>query len=173
MEKTIIYIGGYQSSGHKAGYFTEKLNCDLAIFAPDYDKEDPVKIRKEIIQAIERAISEGKQVEIIGSSTGGMTALLLQEHFNLKMYLINPLLAKEQFIDQEHPVGPQLKPLSRILLNQEYKNNQIIIYLGKNDELLNPDYTRDFASKKKITTIEFEGDHAGVESLDMIIKDIE
>lgn len=172
MKKTIIYIGGYQSSGHKAGYFGERLSDNLITFAPDYDKEDPSEIRNGIIEALKSALSKGEEVHIIGSSTGGMTALLLQPYFNVKMHLINPLLAKEQFFDQEHPVGPQLKPLSEVLLNQTYLNNKINIYLGTEDELLNPEYTREFASNKNIEVIEFSGDHAGVGSLDLIIDDI-
>jgi len=172
MEKTIIYIGGYQSSGYKAEYIEKKLNHKLVVFAPDYDNEKPEDISGRIVEAIKTALKSQNQVEIIGSSTGGMTALLLQPYFNFKMYLINPLLAKEQFFDQEHPVGPNLDPVAKKLHAQDFSENKVNIYLGVNDELLNPEYTRQFAKEKNIEIIEFKGDHAGVECLDLIIEEI-
>jgi len=172
MNKTIIYIGGYKSSGYKASLLQDKLDCEVIDISPDYDTENPKDIQKQIIETIENAKQKGNQVEIIGSSTGGMTALLLSLKFTLPMYLINPLIAKEHFFDQNHPVGPHLKPMSDLILNGDYSNNKIIIYSGSNDELLNPEYTRNFAKSKNISVITFEGNHAGNESLDMIIKNI-
>ncbi|MEN8138430.1 MAG: YqiA/YcfP family alpha/beta fold hydrolase [Bacteroidota bacterium] len=170
MNKTIIYIGGYQSGGHKSSYFSNKLECDFVSFTPDYDNENPKDIRQKIIDSIDYATEKGHKVEVIGSSTGGMTALLLSAKYNLAMYLINPLISKEHFFDQNHPVGPSLKPLSEIILNQDYDNNNIKIFLGENDDLLNPEYTKKFAASKNIEVISFVGDHAGNESLDLIIN---
>jgi len=167
-KKTIIYIGGYQSGGHKTSILRKIIDHEIINFLPDYDTETPNNIQNKIITAIENAISKGHWVEIIGSSTGGMTALLLFSKYNLPMYLINPLLAKEQFLDNNHPVGPMLKSASEILLKQEYLNNKINIFLGEKDELLNPNFTKTFANKKNIKIINFEGYHAGTESLEMI-----
>jgi|LGOV01.1.fsa_nt_gb hypothetical protein len=172
MNKTIIYIGGYQSGGYKISIIKKKLDCEIIDFAPDYDKESPKDIQSKIIYAIESAIAKGNIVEIIGSSTGGMTALLLSSKYNVPMYLINPLLAKDQFFDQNHPVGPMLKSLSDTLLNLDYINNKIIFYIGENDELLNPNYSKTFAKTKNIDIVTFSGDHAGTDSLEMIIKRI-
>ena len=172
MKKTIIYIGGYKSGGYKISVLKKKLNCEVVNISPDYDTEDPNDIQQKIIIEIKSAEAKGNLVEIIGSSTGGMTALLLSQQHNLPMYLINPLIAKEQFFDQEHPVGPLLNPISKILLTNSYPNNRIIIYLGLNDELLNPNFTKEFALLKVIKVITFDGDHAGSDSLDMIIKNI-
>ena len=172
MNKTIIYIGGYKSGGHKISLLKKSLDCDVIDISPDYDEDAPKEIQKRIIEAIEGAKQKGNSVEIVGSSTGGMTALLLFQNYNLPMYLINPLLAKEQFFDESHPVGPNLKPISEILLNSEYENNKIIIYLGLNDELLNPDFTKEFATNKNIKIISFDGNHAGTESIALIIKNI-
>lgn len=169
MNKAIIYIGGYKSGGHKAEYFSSKINAEFIAFAPDYDLESPDKIQTYIRSEIEKQLNKGKSVEIIGSSTGGLTALLLFEKYKLKMYLINPLLAKEQFFDKSHPVGPTLEPLSKIVKNMNYNSNDIFIYLAEGDELLNPAFTASFAKEKDIRTINFKGDHAGVSSLDMII----
>ncbi|MCK5781540.1 MAG: hypothetical protein KAH10_03050 [Flavobacteriales bacterium] len=170
MDKVVIYIGGYQSEGYKANLLKDNLDCDLIVFEPDYDKELPTDIQRSIVDKIETEISKGNDVQIIGSSTGGMTALLLSEKYILKMYLINPLLAKEQFIDQNHPVGPLLGSISKKLLSLKYKNNSIKIFLGINDELLSPRYTKEFAKSKNIEIITFDGYHAGTESLELIIK---
>lgn len=172
MKKKVIYIGGYQSGGHKFSVLKNNLDCTVVNIAPDYDTQPPEEIQTLIIAEILSAEKNGEAVEIIGSSTGGMTALLLFQKYNFPIYLINPLLAKEQFFDQNHPVGPQLKPISEILLNNNYPNNKIIIYLGLNDELLNPDFTNEFAKNKNIKVISFSGDHAGTDSLDMIIQNI-
>jgi len=101
-----------------------------------------------------------------------MTALLISQYYNVPMYLINPLIAKEQFFDKNHPVGPMLKSISELLLSNSYTDNKIIIYLGLNDELLNPNYTKEFAESKEIDIVTFEGDHAGSDSLEMIIENI-
>ena len=172
MNKTVIYIGGYKSGGHKISLLQNNLDCEVINISPDYDTEDPKNIQKKIIEAIEGALHKGNQVQIVGSSTGGMAALLLSQKYNLPMYLINPLIAKEQFFDQSHPVGPMLKPMSELILNGDYTENKIIIYLGVNDELLNPEYTRKFADSKNIFVFAFEGEHAGTESIDMIIENI-
>lgn len=172
MDKTIIYIGGYKSGGYKISLLEDRLNCEVINISPDYDTEDPRDIQKKIIEAIVKAELKGNSVQIVGSSTGGMTALLLFQSFNLPMYLINPLIAKEQFFDQNHPVGPLLKPISEKLLSNTYPQNKIIIYLGLNDELLNPDFTLDFAKSKEIEVVTFSGDHAGSDSLDMIIENV-
>jgi len=172
MNKTIIYIGGYKSGGYKISILKKKLNCDVVNISPDYDTEDPKDIQYKIITAINNAESKGNLVEIIGSSTGGMTALLLSQKYNIPMFLINPLIAKKQFFNKDHPVGPLLKPISEILLKNSYPNNKITIYLGLNDELLNPNFTKEFAVLKGIKVITFDGDHAGNDSIDMIIKNI-
>ena len=65
-----------------------------------------------------------------------------------------------------------LDPLSEILLNKDYKNNEIYIYLGENDELLDPNFTKEFAKNKNIEIISFAGDHAGTDSLKLIIENI-
>ncbi len=172
MKKTIIYIGGYKSGGYKISILKDRLGYEIINISPDYDTENPEDIQKRLKKTIESAKLKGNSVQIIGSSTGGMTALLLSQKFNLPMYLINPLIAKAQFFDQSHPVGPMLKPISEILLSNSYPNNKIIIYLGLNDELLNPEFTKKFASSKDINVITFDGDHAGSESLEMIIENI-
>ena len=172
MNKTIIYIGGYKSGGHKYSILKENLDCEVIDISPDYDTEDPKNIQKIIIEAIEDSKQKGNNVEIIGSSTGGMTALLLSHKYSLPTYLINPLIAKDQFFNQNHPVDPMLKPMSELLLNANYPDNKIIIYSGLNDELLDPEYTRKFADSKNISLVSFEGNHAGTESIDMIIKNI-
>lgn len=172
MNKTVIYIGGYKSGGYKIGILKEKLDCEVINISPDYDTESPESIQDKIYGTIESAKQKGNSLQIVGSSTGGMTALLISQKHHIPMYLINPLISKDQFFDQDHPVGPMLKPLSEMLLANTYQNNKIIIYLGLNDELLNPDYTKEFASSKGIKVITFEGDHAGSDSLDMIIKNI-
>ena len=172
MNKTIIYIGGYKSGGYKISVLKDKLSCDVVNISPDYDTEDPKGIQQKIITEINNAEAKGNLVEIIGSSTGGMTALLLSQKYKLPMHLINPLIAKDQFFDKEHPVGPLLKPISEILLKNSYLNNKITIYLSLNDELLNPKFTKKFAVLKTIKVITFDGDHAGNDSIDMIIKNI-
>ena len=172
MNKTVIYIGGYKSGGYKIGLLKELLDCEVVNISPDYDTEHPKDIQKKIFESIEKAKSEGKKVEIVGSSTGGMTALLISQYYNVPMYLINPLIAKEQFFDKNHPVGPMLKSISELLLSNSYTDNKIIIYLGLNDELLNPNYTKEFAESKEIDIVTFEGDHAGSDSLEMIIENI-
>jgi len=172
MNKTVIYIGGYKSSGYKFSILKDNLDCEVIDISPDYDTEHPKDIQKKLEETIENSKLKGNSVEIIGSSTGGMTALLLAQKYNLPMYLINPLIAKEQFFDQNHPVGPMLKPMSDIILNNDYPDNKIIIYSGDNDELLNPDYTRKFAKSKNIKVHIFDGDHAGTSSVSMIIENI-
>ncbi|MCK5825231.1 MAG: hypothetical protein KAG96_07475 [Ichthyobacteriaceae bacterium] len=173
MNNSIIYIGGYHSAGFKASYFEEKLNCNIVAFSPDYDNETPKELNDKISEAISIEIKKGNKVSVIGSSTGGLTALLMFPYFNVPMYLINPLLSKEQFFDQNHPVGPLLNRLSEILKNQDYTGNKIKFYVGENDELLNPKYTIDFALKRTIEVVEFKGDHSGDASLDMIVADLE
>jgi esterase/lipase len=172
MNKTIIYIGGYKSGGHKSSLLKDNLNCEVIDISPDYDTEDPKSIQNRIVEAIESSKQKGNDIQVVGSSTGGMTALLLSQKYNVPMYLINPLIAKEQFFDQNHPVGPMLKPMSELILNADYTDNKIIIYLGLDDELLNPEYTQKFADSKNIYVYTFKGDHAGTESIDMIIKNI-
>jgi len=172
MSKTVIYIGGYKSGGYKKNILNEKLDCKVIDISPDYDTEDPKDIQKKIIETIEVEKHQGNGVQIVGSSTGGMTALLLSQRYNFPMYLINPLLAKEQFHDQSHPVGPMLKPISEMLSANSYPNNKIIFYLGLNDELLNPNFSKSFAKAKNIEVVTFDGDHAGNNSLDMIIENI-
>ena len=136
---------------------------------PNDVKNKAISLRIFIVENIKSAQSRNNEIHIIGSSTGGMTALLLSEKFNFKMYLINPLLAKEQFFDQNHPVGPLLDGISKKILSLSFFNNKIKIYLGINDELLNPEYTIDFAKSKNIEVITFEGEHTGTESLEMIV----
>jgi predicted esterase YcpF (UPF0227 family) len=172
MPKSIIYIGGYNSSGSKANYYKENFNGSTIAFTPNYDQENPSDILRSIESAIETEISKGNQVEIIGSSTGGMTALMLFNKFNLPMFLINPLLGREQFFDKSRsgPLGSHLDEISNILKNQDYTNNKIVIFLGIKDELLDPNFTRNFAIEKNIELIEFDDDHQGVKSLEMILN---
>lgn len=168
--KTIIYIGGYKSQGHKFSIFKEKINSSLIEYIPNYDLETPKDIQKKLILLLDEAIKKGDDVEIIGSSTGGMTALLLFEKYNIPMYLINPLLAKEQFFDDNYPVNPVINSIYKKLLNIEYTKNNIKIFLGTNDKLLNPKFTEKFAKSKKIELIFFEGDHVGIDSLKLITE---
>ena len=124
--KRIMYLHGLESSNicDKVDFLKERAN----VLAPsiNYRKSN---IEEELMHMVESF----KPDLIIGSSMGGHVGLMLANYYNIEAVVFNPAI-------HSRPIDPEL---SRLEAKTPTSNFQPLVILGKNDDVIDPEYTKE------------------------------
>jgi len=124
--KKILYLHGLESSNvcDKVDFLKE----NAVVLAPsiDYRKSN---IEKELMDMVESFQPD----LIIGSSMGGHVGLMLANYYKIETIVFNPAI-------HSRSIDPELNILEAKTPNSNF---QPLIILGKNDDVIDPEYTKD------------------------------
>ncbi|MBY8981361.1 MAG: alpha/beta fold hydrolase [Candidatus Lokiarchaeota archaeon] len=126
MKSNIIYIHGLISSGHgfKGNFFRKVIPNCLTPDLEEYNKRIPRKILlKKRMHQLNNILMEKKELNIIGSSFGGLIATLYTSEHPKK---VRKLILLAPFLIEDDLIPPDIKSI----------NIPVIIFHGKNDKVI-------------------------------------
>jgi len=156
----IIALHGKDSSSKKS-YTIQKLLIDdrlkdETVYALDYNSDDSYeKIRESLIENVEYIMKGHSDYSItfVGLSLGGFWAKHLANFYKERAVLVNPSISYYGEFEEDDVDTP------------------LIILLGLNDEVVNPQITIDrYQNRAKLVIT--DGDHRMHEYFDEIVKEI-
>ena len=136
--KKVLYLHGLESKqgGRKVGF----LSSQAAVFAPSIDYRD-----NDLHMKIFDMISRLKPDLIIGSSMGGYVGDEFSRFFNIPAILLNPAIHSRSF-------EPNLDKFA-LGFNETDETKKIVV-LGMDDEIINPERTKQMLSSDERYVIE-------------------
>lgn len=167
-----VYIHGFSTTGANSTKFKKIAAHALAkkahAIALEWNEKQP-DVLNQLINQLNQQINWNEPVLLIGSSTGGNFTYQLLEQFpnkKINFVLINPLLNVEQRRVDNHffplMLANQLKNPSENLSNG-------LVLLGKNDEILDYNYTYEkLHNKNKIITGDWNHTLSDLNSTDFL-----
>ena len=153
MMKKILYLHGLESK--QGGRKVDFLSSECVVHAPVIDYR-----MLDLHSKIHNIIMDLKPDLIIGSSMGGYVAHEFAKAFSLPAILLNPALHSRSFEPD----------LDKFILgfDTDSKKRQIVV-LGKNDDIINPEVTKEMLGGDERFII-VEGEHTHRTPLDIFIN---
>ncbi len=127
-----MYLHGLESSNvcDKVDFLKE----NAVVLAPSIDYNKP-SIEKELMDMVESFHPD----LIIGSSMGGHVGLMLGNYYDIEVIAFNPAI-------HSRPIEPEL---NRLEAKTPTSNFQPLVILGKNDDVIDPEYTKEILQGSK------------------------
>lgn len=166
--KNIIYIHGYKGENSNKGKMLQTyLDSDnRKIHVPVQDPDSPYKTVDSIVALVNELGAD--TVFLVGSSRGGFYGLRVAQITNVPSLLINPALnfsgtvydymLSEDGKERTDAVYSEIKEIREQIISNPINQNQINLFISKNDELLDHSELMELINKPKSLEL-FEDTH--------------